>query len=80
MKEGKMEGQKLRGGGKNMDKKELIKMRRLNVSRNLIPYTHVFSARERHIFAAGAVLLQMAAITRQSCRSDVTNCSISCGQ
>ena len=55
-------------------------MRRLSVLRNLIPYIHLFSARERHIFAAGAVLLQMAAITRQSCRSAVMNFPISCGQ
>ena len=38
-------------------------MRRLSILSYLIPYTHLFSARERHIFAAGAVLLQMAAIT-----------------
>jgi hypothetical protein len=51
-------------------------MRCFSVLRNLIPYKHLFSARERHIFAAGALLLQMAAITRQCCRSTVMNSSI----
>ena len=41
-------------------------MHHFSVLRNLIPYTHLFSARQRHIFAAGALLLQMAAITRRS--------------
>ena len=55
---------------------EVIKMRCFSVLRNLVPYKHLFSARECHILAAGALLLQMAAITRQCCRSTVMNSSI----
>jgi hypothetical protein len=57
---------KWRENGGKKHEQELIKMRHFSVLRNLIPYTHLFSARERHIFAAGALLVQMAAITRQS--------------
>jgi hypothetical protein len=64
--------------GKGDREKKLTEMRRLSVFCNLMPYTDLFSTRERHIFAAGALWLQMAAITRQSCRSTVMNCSISC--